>query len=76
MRSPTPAMTPPATSQTPVLQAREFEQFRKLAYEKFGLNLTDAKHELVATRLGKKLRGTCSMQGVPTCKFAATVAGE
>lgn len=40
----------------PALEEREFDQFRKLAYEKFGLNLTDAKHELVATRLGKKLR--------------------
>lgn len=40
----------------PTLQEREFEHFRKLAYEKFGLNLTESKHELVATRLGKKLR--------------------
>lgn len=40
----------------PVLQEREFEQIRKLAYDKFGLNLTEAKHELVSTRLGKKLR--------------------
>jgi chemotaxis protein methyltransferase CheR len=40
----------------PALQVREFEQFRKLAYDKFGLHLTEAKYELVATRLGKKLR--------------------
>jgi chemotaxis protein methyltransferase CheR len=40
----------------PRLSDREFEQFRKLAYEKCGLNLTEAKHELVAARLGKKLR--------------------
>ena len=35
---------------------REFEKFRRLAYDKFGLNLTAAKQELVAARLGKKLR--------------------
>jgi chemotaxis protein methyltransferase CheR len=40
----------------PTLEAREFEKFRRLAYDKFGLNLTGAKHELVAARLGKKLR--------------------
>lgn len=41
---------------TPVLHEREFEKFQKLAYDKFGLHLTPAKHQLVATRLGKKLR--------------------
>jgi chemotaxis protein methyltransferase CheR len=41
---------------SPTLGAPEFEKFRRLAYDKFGLNLTDAKHELVAARLGKKLR--------------------
>ena len=41
---------------TPTLGAPEFEKFRRLAYDKFGLNLTEAKHELVAARLGKKLR--------------------
>jgi chemotaxis protein methyltransferase CheR len=46
----------PSPASPPALQEREFEQFRKLAYDKFGLNLTAAKHELVATRLGKKLR--------------------
>jgi chemotaxis protein methyltransferase CheR len=41
---------------SPTLEAPEFEKFRRLAYDKFGLNLTDAKHNLVAARLGKKLR--------------------
>jgi chemotaxis protein methyltransferase CheR len=40
----------------PVLKAPEFEKFRRLAYDQFGLNLTEAKHPLVAARLGKKLR--------------------
>jgi len=39
-----------------VLTPRDFDNFRRLAYDKFGLNLTDSKHELVAARLGKKLR--------------------
>lgn len=38
------------------LGAPVFEKFRRLAYDKFGLNLTAAKHELVAARLGRKLR--------------------
>jgi chemotaxis protein methyltransferase CheR len=42
--------------QPPTLGTAQFEKFRKLAYEKFGLNLTSAKHQLVAARLGKKLR--------------------
>jgi chemotaxis protein methyltransferase CheR len=42
--------------EAPSLSAPEFEQFRRLAYDKFGLNLTTAKQELVAARLGKKLR--------------------
>jgi chemotaxis protein methyltransferase CheR len=41
---------------SPTLEAPEFEKFRRLAYDKFGLNLTDAKRNLVAARLGKKLR--------------------
>ncbi len=41
---------------SPTLGTAQFEKFRKLAYEKFGLNLTSAKHQLVAARLGKKLR--------------------
>jgi chemotaxis protein methyltransferase CheR len=40
----------------PALSARDFERFRRLAYEKVGLNLTEAKHQLMAARLGKKLR--------------------
>jgi chemotaxis protein methyltransferase CheR len=38
------------------LTATEFEQFRQLAYEKFGLDLRSGKEQLVACRLGKKLR--------------------
>lgn len=38
------------------LTAREFEQFRRLAYEQFGLDLRNGKEELVSARLGKKLR--------------------
>jgi len=45
-----------AADRPPSLGAPVFEKFRRLAYEKFGLNLTDAKQELVAARLGKKLR--------------------
>ena len=45
-----------AADRPPSLAAPVFEKFRRLAYEKFGLNLTDAKQELVAARLGKKLR--------------------
>jgi chemotaxis protein methyltransferase CheR len=47
--------TPP-DQLSPALGAPEFEKFRRLAYDKFGLNLTGAKHDLVAARLGKKLR--------------------
>lgn len=38
------------------LTAAEFDQFRKLAYGKFGLDLRGGKEQLVAARLGKKLR--------------------
>jgi chemotaxis protein methyltransferase CheR len=38
------------------LTATEFEQFRRLAYEKFGLDLRSGKEQLVSARLGKKLR--------------------
>lgn len=34
----------------------EFEKIRKLAYEKFGLDLKGGKEELVSARLGKKIR--------------------
>ena len=46
----------PAALQSPQLSTTIFEKFRRLAYDKFGLNLTEAKHDLVAARLGKKLR--------------------
>src|ERR1700728_1307837 len=48
--------TPPPVDQSPTLKAPVFEKIRRLAYDKFGLNLTEAKHPLVAARLGKKLR--------------------
>jgi chemotaxis protein methyltransferase CheR len=38
------------------LTAREFEQFRRLAHEKFGLDLRNGKETLVSARLGKKIR--------------------
>lgn len=38
------------------LEVAEFEKFRKLAYDKFGLDLRSGKEHLVAARLGKKLR--------------------
>src|ERR1017187_450313 len=34
----------------------EFEAIRRLAYEKLGLDLRDGKEELVAARLGKRMR--------------------
>jgi len=40
----------------PVLKAGEFEKISKLAYEHFGLDLSNGKEGLVAARLGKKLR--------------------
>ena len=38
------------------LTAQEFDQIRKLAYERFGLDLSHGKEQLVSSRLGKKLR--------------------
>ena len=38
------------------LKPHEFEAFRRLAYDKFGLDLRDGKEELVAARLGKRMR--------------------
>lgn len=38
------------------LTAREFDQIRNLAYEKFGLSLREGKETLVSARLGKKIR--------------------
>jgi len=46
----------PSHLQAPALSERDFDKFRQLAYEKFGLSLSDAKHELVAARLLKRLR--------------------
>ncbi len=45
-----------SAEQAPALRAPVFEKIRRLAYDKFGLNLTEAKHQLVAARLGKKMR--------------------
>jgi chemotaxis protein methyltransferase CheR len=44
------------TAEVRPLTAREFEQFRRLAYEKFGLDLRNGKETLVSARLGKKIR--------------------
>lgn len=41
------------------LTAHEFEQFRKLAHEKFGLNLQRDKEHLVSSRLNKRM---CELQ--------------
>jgi chemotaxis protein methyltransferase CheR len=38
------------------LSRSEFDEIRRLAYDKFGLNLRDGKEELVAARLGKMIR--------------------
>lgn len=38
------------------LSAQEFEQFRKLTYEKVGIDLRPGKEQLVSARLGKKMR--------------------
>jgi len=38
------------------LTAAEFEEIRRLAYEKFGLDLRRGKEELVSARLGRKIR--------------------
>ena len=45
-----------AARPAPVLNPREFEKFRQLAYRHFGLNLGASKQGLVSARLGKKLR--------------------
>ena len=47
---------PPEVDSSPTLKAPVFDKIRRLAYDKCGLNLSDAKHPLVAARLGKKLR--------------------
>jgi chemotaxis protein methyltransferase CheR len=38
------------------LTPQEFEQFRKLAYDEFGLDLRPGKEQLVSARLAKKMR--------------------
>src|SRR5438270_11580431 len=38
------------------LTAAEFDEIRRLAYEKFGLDLRPGKEELVSSRLGRKIR--------------------
>lgn len=38
------------------LKPAEFEAIRRLAYDKFGLDLRNGKEELVTARLGKKMR--------------------
>ena len=38
------------------ISPREFEEVQRLAYKKFGLELRSGKEQLVAARLGKKLR--------------------
>lgn len=54
-------MSSPISIDTPVLEqprlnAREFDQIRRLAYEHFGLELRDGKEQLVSARLAKLLR--------------------
>lgn len=38
------------------LTATEFDEIRRLAYDKFGLDLRRGKEELVSARLGCKIR--------------------
>jgi chemotaxis protein methyltransferase CheR len=45
-----------SSAPTVSLSPRDFEQFRTLAHQKFGLDLPDGKQQLVAARLGKKMR--------------------
>jgi chemotaxis protein methyltransferase CheR len=42
--------------ETPVISPKDFDQFRSLAHQKFGLDLPDGKQQLVAARLAKKMR--------------------
>src|SRR5690349_24668585 len=44
------------TNEVRPLTAREFEQFRKLAYDVAGIDLQPGKEQLVSARIGKKLR--------------------
>jgi chemotaxis protein methyltransferase CheR len=43
-------------TETRPLTAHEFDQFRQLAYDKFGLDLKGGKEQLVSARLSKKMR--------------------
>ena len=47
---------PPRAAEVQPLTEADFEKFRRLAYDRFGLDLRDGKESLVAARLGKKLR--------------------
>jgi len=47
---------PAALGQIRRLKPDEFEAIRRLAYDKFGLDLRHGKEELVAARLGKRMR--------------------
>lgn len=40
------------------LRESDFEKIRRLIYDQCGINLTEAKKELVKARLGKRLRGS------------------
>jgi chemotaxis protein methyltransferase CheR len=42
---------------SPALSAGEFERIQRIAYRNFGLDLKDGKQSLVASRLGKMMRG-------------------
>jgi len=49
-------LDPPRGEGLRPLTRAEFEQIRRLAYERFGLDLREGKQQLVSARLGKKLR--------------------
>src|SRR3954469_7847233 len=53
-----PQGPPPAQEPVQPLTPAEFEEIRRLAYEKFGLDLRKGKEELVSARLGRKIRET------------------
>ena len=53
MNEPRPAEIPGSIRR---LKLQEFDAIRRLAYQKFGLDLRNGKEELVAARLGKKIR--------------------
>lgn len=54
MNEPPPAAESPGSIRR--LKPQEFDAIRRLAYQKFGLDLRNGKEELVAARLGKKIR--------------------